>query len=284
MTPTLSPLTFEELRHLIEWPAALIYGDLIPVATAEVDRDWHKLESQYRTLSSDTPVNTDPNWRMPDPFDPPTKDIRSTRELLDWEKRRVEPTPEYGGLAAPPEGLVSTIARPNTAAYFRSQLQSFRPNPHKKSEFEADYTDYAEQDGIGVIDGAAWVLDAASQVFFNTNLFSRSTIELLTPAGAGQTLRGHAARENAPESIQSVMQSIYQQHEDLRLSDLRSLMLNEIQRWQDIGRSAVIGPDDEIDQVISLVNAETAAIVISKLLEKLRHLNGFVVGAESTLS
>lgn len=283
MPPTLSPLTFEELRSLITWPAELLYGDRVPIAHAEPDRAWHKLESQYRTMSSDTPLNTDPTWRMPKPFDPPAADIRGTRELLDWTNQ-VALHPQPGDPALLPDAPTATIARPNAAAYFRSQPQSFRPNPYSQPEFTTDYTDYSEQDGVGVLDGAAWVITIASQTFFNADLFSRAAIDLLTPTGAAQTLRGHAAREHSPEFIQSTMQDILRQYEDLNLGQLRSDMLNEIQRWQDIGRSAVVGSDDTIDQAISLVNAETSKIVISKILEKLRHLNGFVVGAESALS
>jgi hypothetical protein len=283
MIPTLSPVTFEELRHLITWPAELIYGDRDPIANAAPDREWHKLESQYRTMSSDTPLNTDPTWRMPKPFDPPAADIRGTRDLLEWTNEAAL-HPQPGDPATLPDAPISTIARPNAAAYVRTALQSFRPNPHSKPEFTTDYTDYSEQDGVGVLDGAAWVITIASQTFFNADLFSRSTIGLLTPNGAAQTLRGHAAREHSPDFIQRTFQDIHGQYEGLHLGQLRSEMLREISRWQDIGRSAVIGPDDEIDDAISLVNAETAKLIISKILEKLQQLNGFVVGVESTLS
>jgi hypothetical protein len=282
MIPTLSPLTFDELRPLIVWPAELLYSGLNPIAHADPDRSWHRLESQYRTMQGSTPVDTS-DWRSPKPFAPPTGDINSTRELLDWTNQ-VALHPQPGDPAPLPDAPTATIARPNAAAYFRSQPQSFRPNPYSKPEFTTDYSDYSDQDGGGALEGAAWVITIASQAFFNADLFSRSTIDLLTPTGAAQTLRGHAAREHSPEFIQATMQDILRQYEDLNLNQLRSDMLNEIQRWQDIGRSAVVGPDDTIDQAISLVNAETSKIVISKILEKLRHLNGFAVGAESALN
>lgn len=280
MLPTLSPLTFEELRHLIEWPAELLYGDLKPISNTGPDTDWHKLESQYNSPRGTAPIEGI-HSRDPHPFDPPAAGIRETWELVDWTNTSTR-QPGPGEPEPIPGALTATIARPTAAAYARTQPQAFKPNPYKPAI--ADYSDYAEQDGGGVLDGAAWVIDIASQTFFNAELFSRPTIELLTPSGAAQTLRGHAAREHSPDFIQRTMQDIYRQYEALKLGELRSLMLREISRWDDVARSAVIGPDDEIDKVISLVNAQTSAIVISKILEKLRHLNGFVVGVESALS
>lgn len=282
MLPTLSPLTFEELRHLIEWPAELLYGDLNPIAAnSGPDTDWHKLESQAHPIQSTAPI-AGIHSRDPHPFDPPAAGIRETWELVDWTNRSTR-QPGPGRPDPIPGALTATIARPTAAAYVRSQPQAFKLNPYKP-QFDADYSDYAKQDGGGVLDGAAWVIGIASRTFFDAELFSRPTIELLTPSGAAQTLRGHAAREHSPDFIQRTMQDIYRQYEALKLGELRSLMLREINRWDDVARSAVIGPNDEIDKVISLVNAQTSAIVISKILEKLRHLNGFVVGVESALS
>lgn len=277
MPPTLSPLTFEELRYLIEWPADLIYGDLTPIAAAEIDTSWHRLSSHYQRTKADTSVDTS-DWRSPKPFDPPAKDIRGTRELVEWTN--LAPTHQAPGAPSPiPDALTATIARPTAAAFARTQHQTFRPNPFKHEEFEADYTDYSDRDESWVIEGAYWALSIASRTFFNAELLPRSTIELLTPSGAAQTLRGHALREQSPDFIQRTFQGIYQQYDDLDLTGLRSTILREISRWQDIGRSAVIRPDGEIDMAISLINAETAKVVISKILEKLRQLNGFVAGA-----
>lgn len=268
--PTLSPLTWDELRHLVEWPAELLYSPGAAVAGDSPDTSYKQLAAipisdRYRT-KGEAPL--DPDFRKLRSFDPGPSIFEIRRQQAE-ASATVTMAPEQ------------RVSRPNRAAYWNAQPQTFQPNPYPFPEFNTDYSNYSEIDPDAEIDGAEWAIGEVSRKIFNANLISRSTITILTPSGAMQTLRGHALREEPEQFVDAAIEAVYQQYRDLELDKLARDCRWEIQRWQDIGKTAVISPEGVIDRAVSLANALTAQLVISKILEKLAAVNGFIRGAET---
>lgn len=259
MLPTLNPLTFEELRHLIEWPADLLYEPTGPiVGSIPEQHGLGRLPTRGRGNQKTAPVV--PGWNLLNDENP----IPSLDELRSsMEDSKILETPQI------------QISRPNQTTWWLAQQQGFKPNPFwEEQEFDLDASD-----GEGVLDGALYLITSIGQKLFDSPMVTRDTVELLTPSGTLATLRGHALRTEPEQFIDATIE--YYQFQDYGLPELQQQIKRELERWQDIGRSAVLDPHGKIDEAISLTNAVTASIVLSKLLEKLHYVNGFSIGVKT---
>ncbi|MGL5060784.1 MAG: hypothetical protein ACRC62_12475 [Microcoleus sp.] len=258
MLPTLSPLTFEELRHLIEWPADLLYEPTGPiVGSIPEQHGLGRLATRDRGNQKTAPVK--PGWKLLNDENP-IPELKELRSNLDNSKILEKPEIQ--------------ISRPNQTTWWSTQQQQFKPNPF----WEEQELDLDVSDGEGVLEGALFLITSIAQKIFDSPMVTRSTIELLTPSGALATLRGHALRTENQTFVDATIE--YYQSQDYGLSELQQQIKREIDRWQDIGRAAVLDPHGEIDSAISLANVVTASIVLSKLLEKLHYVNGFSIGVK----
>jgi hypothetical protein len=282
-------LRFVDNAHLFQWPGALVYGALAPVASDEQQvfenpkdvTDWRR--ERYLHAGGDAPY---PDRTMRKPGTAPVRSARELRAKLLGTQTRPGDTPQQ------PDN--PQFARGNEAQAFEARRNRDRwmaqgreiTNPVlDKLGVKALAADWTETGGgeVEFTEGAQWVLDALASDFFNGPIIPPDVVAVLGARQAGAVLAQYLNSPRAGEIVQRFQETIWASMV-VRIEEKLGQVRQELFTWARAGQLPVSKPDGGTDGALTLCNAITATVGVYHLAVLGKALEDFRSTGESALA